>query len=110
MAQKLKFEITRDATPGVYAIRLADARQIAALLLAEGFVKPFVLKPLRVVYDEGGGEIAPVGGFDDQSAQGRIDLAIMNGVYAEALACIHEMNAAPAPWVSAAGRLQVFHY
>jgi len=110
MAQKLKFEITPDAAPGVYAIRLVDAGQIAALLLAEGFAKPFALKPLRAIYDEGGDEIAPVDGFDENSAQGRIDLAIMNGVYGEALARIHEMSAAPAPRDFSADQMQVFQY
>ena len=110
MAEKLKFEIDRDAAPGVYAIRLVDARQIAALLLAEGFAKPFALKPLRVIYDEGADEIAPVDGFDENSAQGRIELVIMNGVYGEALARIHEMNAAPAPRDYAADQIQVFQY
>jgi|SRR5208283_3994082 len=110
MAQKLKFEITRDAAPGVYAIRLVDARQIAALLLAEGLPKPFALKPLRVNYDEGGDEIVPVAGFDEDSAQGRIELVIMNGVYGEALARIHEMSAAPAPRDFSADQMQVFQY
>ncbi|MGA9602141.1 MAG: hypothetical protein WBS22_18175 [Methylocystis sp.] len=110
MAQKLKFEITRDAAPGVYAIRLVDARQIAALLLAEGLPKPFALKPLRVIYDEGGDEIVPVAGFDEDSAQGRIELVIMNGVYGEALARIHEMSAAPAPRDFSADQMQVFQY
>ena len=110
MAQKLKFELARDAAPGVYAIRLVDAPQIASLLLAEGFAKPFALKPLRVIYDEGGGEIAPVGGFADNSAQDRIDLAIMNSVYGEALARIHEMNLAPTSHDPASERMQVFQY
>ena len=110
MAQKLKFEITRDPAPGVYAIRLVDAPQIAALLLAEGFAKPLALKPLRVIYDEGGDEIAPLDGFDEDSAQGQIDLVVMNGVYEEALARIHEMRAAPEPREFAADQMQVFQY
>ncbi|MFY9655160.1 MAG: hypothetical protein WAK01_01025 [Methylocystis sp.] len=110
MMQKLTFEISREAAPNVYAIRLVDERQIARILMAEGFAKPFPLKPLRVVYDEGGDEIAPVSGFDDQSAQGRIELAILNSVYRDALARIQEMNVAASTQKFDSGQMQVFHY
>jgi hypothetical protein len=108
--QKLTFEITREAGPHVYAIRLVDERQIARLLMAEGFAKPFPLKPLRVIYDDGGDEIAPVGGFDDESAQGRLELAILNIVYGDALARIQEMHVAASTQKFDPGQMRLFNY
>lgn len=85
MDQKLNFEVTRQGAANCYAIRLLDRAQMAALALAEGCAKSVVTEAILVAYDEGGGEIAPVEGYDDSTARGRLVLKVLDEVYCEAL-------------------------
>jgi hypothetical protein len=85
MAQKLAFELARAGAFDRYAIRLLDETQIAALSRAEGVTKALRLEPVVVTYDEGGGELFPVDGFDDKTPRGRMVMRILQEVYCEAL-------------------------
>lgn len=99
MKQKLAFEVTRAGASGRFAIRLLDDKQIAALALAEGCAKSLAQEPLVVCYDEGGGELVPVDGFDDSTARGRIVLKVLGDVYCAAVRQIQAdaHGGAPAP-------------
>ncbi len=85
MVNKLNFQLTEGAAPDHYLIRLTDEKQIAAITLGEGYRKPFKLAPIAIVYDEGNGELVPVGGFDDKSSEGRIAMKVLADVYCDAL-------------------------
>ncbi len=88
MASKLAFQLTDAGVPGHFAIRLIDKRQVAALAEAEGCQRPIALEPVVIYYDRGNGELAPVDGYTDATARGRIALKVLCSVYVEALELI----------------------
>jgi len=92
MAHKFAFDLADAGAPNQYAIRLVDKKQIAALALADGFAKPISLEPVVVLFDEGSGELLPIGGFDDTTPRGRIAIKIVRDTYNDVLDRITARN------------------
>jgi hypothetical protein len=107
MDQKLSFEMTRESAPDCYTIRLLDRSQIAALALAEGCPRSVAAEPILVVFDEGGGELSPIEGYDDTTARGRIVSKILASIYCEALGRIAPQAGEGS--AASSGGLFVFH-
>ena len=85
MAHKLAFEVAPSMEAGCYTIRLLDKRQIVALCAGEDKATRALVSGIPVYYDEGNGELVPVGGFDDATPQGRVAMKVLADVYCDAL-------------------------
>jgi hypothetical protein len=88
MTEKLAFELVETDNPDSYLIKVTNNGQMAELTRSEGFAKSFTLEPIRILYDEGNGEIVLAEGFEDRTASGRIAMQVLNKIYSEALSRI----------------------
>ena len=88
MTEKLAFELVETDDPDSYLIKVSDNGQMAELARSEGFAKSFAIEPIRILYDEGNGEIILAQGFEDRTSSGRIAMQVLNKVYSEALSRI----------------------
>ena len=66
MTEKLAFELVETDDPDSYLIRMTNNGQVAELTHSEGFAKSFTIEPIRILYDEGNGEIVLAEGFEDR--------------------------------------------
>jgi hypothetical protein len=88
MTEKLAFELVETDDPDSYLIRMTNNGQVAELTHSEGFAKSFTIEPIRILYDEGNGEIVLAEGFEDRTPSGRIAMRVLDKVYSHALSRI----------------------
>jgi len=88
MTEKLAFELVETDNPDSYLIKVANNAQLAEFTRSEGFAKSFTIEPIRILYDEGNGEIVLAEGFEDGTVSGRMAMQVLNKVYPEALSRI----------------------
>lgn len=88
MARKLAFALTPTNAPQHYSICLIDRDQITTFARAQGEEASATPESIEIFYDEGGGEFAPVAGYDLSTAEGRLILQVINNIYADALSLI----------------------
>jgi hypothetical protein len=88
MAEKLAFELVETDNPDSYLIKVTSKDQMAELTHSEGFAKSFTIEPIRILYDEGNGEIVLAEGFEDRTASGRIAMRVLNKIYSDVLSRI----------------------